>query len=100
MIELNPVGKSSLLSNCKISRRKFSICNKRPKVYLLCVIAFACVPNENCPSRWRVHRGCRGVAVDCFPSWVWIGEAYGITLLNVAWPDDWDKRSANLNDRI
>ena len=54
------------------------------------------------PSRSRIHFGCRGVAIDCLPSCVGIGDAYGndcagLTLLNVAWVDDWDKRCASLN---
>lgn len=45
--------------------------------------------NNYLPSRSRIHFGCRGVAVDCLPSWVGNGDAYGnawagLTLLNAA----------------
>lgn len=44
---------------------------------------------KNLPPRSRIHFGCRGVAIDCLPSCVGIGDAYGnecagLTLLNVA----------------
>jgi hypothetical protein len=57
---------------------------------------------NNLPSRSRIHFGCRGVAIDCLPSCVGIGDAYGnecagLTLLNVACDDDCDKRCASLN---
>ncbi len=56
------------------------------------------------PSRWRVHLGCRGVACDCLPSCVDIGDAYGndcvgFTLLNVACVEVWDKRWASLSKK-
>ena len=49
--------------------------------------------NNYLPSRSRTHFGCRGVAIDCLPSCVCNGDAYGnacagLTLLNVACVDD------------